>query len=137
MTDDVKVKSSRSLLTLIKDLPTQLIALVKAELAQLKAEMVSKAIHAGVGIGLFAFAGLLAFFLLALLITAGVLALALVFPGWLAALLGAAGLAIIIIVLVLVGIRWFKKGMPPLPTKTIGSVKEDVNAIRGMGKYDH
>lgn len=137
VTDDVRAKNSRSVFTLIRELPTQLIALLKAELAQLKAELTRKAIHAGIGIGLFAFAGLLAFFLLATLVAAGVLGLSLVFPPWLAALLAAAGLLILIVILVLMGVSWFKKSMPPLPTQTIASVTEDVHAIKGVGKYDH
>lgn len=137
MTDEPQAAGKRSFLGLIRDLPAQLIALLKAELNQLKAEMISKAVHAGVGIGLFAFAGLLAFFMLATLVAAGVLGLALVFPGWLAALLAAAGLLILVVILVLVGLRWFKKAMPPVPQQTIASVKQDVNAIKGVGKYDH
>lgn len=137
MTDKLNGDTKRSVFTLIRDIPSQLIALVKAELAQLKAELTRKAIHAGIGIGMFAVAGLLAFFMLAVLVAAAVLGLAVVFPGWLAALLTAAGLLILILILVLLGARWFKKGMPPAPTETIASVKEDVQAIKGVGKYDY
>lgn len=133
----LRTSNSRSLLTLLRDLPTQLVALLKAELTRLKTEMVDKAIHAGVGIGLFVVAALLGFFLLAVLIAAAVLGLAVVFPGWLAALLVAAGLLILVIIFGLLGLRFFSKAMPPVPVQTVASVKDDVNAIKGVGKYDY
>lgn len=136
MSDKSEKERSASLIGSIRDLPSLVINLIKAELAQFKAELTSKAIHAGVGIGLFIFAGVVLFFMIGVLVAAAVLGLAVVFPGWLAALLTAAGLLIIIAILVLVGLSWFKKGMPPAPTDTIASVKEDVDAVKGMGKYD-
>lgn len=137
VTDELRSKNSRSLFTLLRDLPTQLIALLKAELVRLKSEMVGKAIKAGVGIGMFVVAGLLGFFLLAVLVAAAVLALALVFPGWLAALLVGVGLLILMSIFGLLGLRFFSKAMPPMPVETIASVKDDVNAIKGVGKYDY
>jgi hypothetical protein len=137
VTDELRAKNSRSLFTLLRDLPTQLVALLKAELVRLKTEMVAKAIKAGVGIGLFVVAGLFGFFLLAVLIAAAVLGLAVVFPGWLAALLVAAGLLVLVIIFGLLGLRFLSKAMPPKPVETMTSVKDDVNAIKGVGKYDY
>ena len=134
--DETGPKNSRSLAALIAQLPGQLMALVKAELDHLKKELVRKAVHAGIGIGFFAFAGVILFFLVPVLLAAAVLGLAVVFPGWLAALLVAAGMLILIGILVLLGIRWFKKAMPPAPSESIDSMKEDVEAIKGMGRYD-
>jgi hypothetical protein len=37
---------------------------------------------------------------------------------------------------VLIGVKQLKEGTPPVPTETIASVKEDVNAIKGIGKRD-
>lgn len=136
MADELNAKNTRSLFTLIRDLPGLLVALLKAELAQLRAELTRKAIHAGIGIGMFAVAGVLVFFMLGVLVAAAVLGLAVVFPGWLAALLVAALLLILAVVLALLGVRWFKKSMPPVPTTTLASVKEDVQAIKGVGRYD-
>jgi hypothetical protein len=122
------------LLALLRSLPGQFLALAKAELAQLKAELTRKAIHAAIGISAFLFAVILLLFLVPVLLAAAVLALALVFPGWLAALLVAAGIVILAGMLVLVGILWFKR-MTPRP-ETFESMKKDVQAIRGLGRYD-
>jgi hypothetical protein len=48
------------------------------------------------------------------------------------------GVALLIItaVLVLIGVNQLKRGVPPVPEETIASVKEDVNAIKGIGKRD-
>lgn len=131
------VRDKRSLIQLLRDLPGLVVALLKAELAQLKAELVRKAVNLGIGIGLFVVAGALLFFMLGTLVAAAVLGLAVVFPGWLAALLVAAGLLIIAGIFGLVGLTVLRRGMPPAPTETIDSVKQDVNAVRGLGDYDH
>ena len=135
MSDDITGKK-RSLFGLIADLPHLLTNLVKDEFEQLKDEMVAKLKHAAVGIGLFVGAGIFAFFLLAVLLTAAVMGFATIVPGWLAALIVAAILLVITAVLVLVGVRQVKKGVPPAPTETIKSVKKDVNAIKGVGKRE-
>lgn len=137
MSDEYDPKSSHSLFTLIGQLPGLLVALLKAELAGLTAQLKSKAINAGVGIGMFLGAAVLLFFLMEALVIAAVFALALVFPGWLAALLTAAGLLIIAVILALIGIASLKKVAPIVPEETKASVREDIAAIRGMGKYDH
>lgn len=72
-----------------------------------------------------------------MLIAAAILAFATIVPGWLAALIVAGILLVIVIVLVLVGLRQVKQGIPPAPTETIKSIKKDVNAIKGVGKREH
>jgi hypothetical protein len=129
-------KRSRSLFQLIADLPSLLVALIKAELAQAKVEFAAKAKHAGVGIGMFVLAGLLAFFALGVLIAAGVLALALVLPGWLAALIVFVVLLLLAGLLVFLGQRSFKKVGSLAPNSTMVSIREDADAIKGMGAYD-
>ncbi len=124
----------RSLLTLIADVPRLLIELVKEELDHLKQEMLGKLKHAGIGIGLFVGAALFGFFLLASLLAAGILGFAEIVPGWAAALIVAGILLVIVVVLTLLGVSQVKKGTPPAPTETIKSVKQDVNAIKGIGK---
>jgi hypothetical protein len=126
----------RSLFTLIADLPRLFGDLVRAELEQLKDEIVGKIKHAGIGVGLFAAAGFFAFFAFAVLIAAAILGIAEGLPGWLAALIVAAGLLIITGILAAIGVNQVKRGVPPTPTDTIQSVKQDVNAIRGIGKRE-
>jgi hypothetical protein len=131
------VRDKRSLLQLLRDLPGLVVALLKAELAQLKAELVRKAVSMGIGIGLFVVAGALLFFMLGTLVAAAVLGIAVALPAWLAALIVAAGLLVLAGITGLVGLMVLKRGMPPAPTETIASVKQDVNAVRGLGDYDH
>jgi len=125
----------KSLVALLADLPRLLIALAKEELERLKLELVDKLKHAGIGIGLLIFAAVLAFFLLAVLLTAAVLGFATIVAPWLAALIVAGILLVIIAILVLVGVGQLKRGAP-VPTETIDSVKKDVNAIKGIGKRE-
>lgn len=134
---DRGLRDKRSLIQLLRDLPGLVVALLKAELAQLKAEMVRKAISLGIGIGMFVVAGALLFFMLGVLVAAAVLGIAVALPAWLAALIVAAGLLILAGIFGLVGLLSLRRGMPPAPTETIESVKRDVNAVRGLGDYDH
>jgi Putative Actinobacterial Holin-X, holin superfamily III len=135
MTDEER-GSRRGVFRLIGDLPSQLIALVKAELDSLKKEIIGKLVAAGIGIGLLVGAALFAFFLLAVLITAAILGIATALPAWLSALIVAAALLIVTIVLALLGLKKLKQGVPPAPTETITSLKKDVNVIKGIGKRD-
>ena len=137
MTDDDGAKASRSLFQLIADLPGLLVALVKAELNQIKQEFATKAKYAGAGIGLLAFAAGLIFFALGCLIAAAILGLALVLPAWVSALIVFGALLVIAAVLALIGVQSLKKTGGATPGKTIASIQEDVEAIKGMGSYDN
>ncbi|MFD1715189.1 phage holin family protein [Amnibacterium flavum] len=132
--DDVRKKS---LVKLIADVPGLVGQLIRDELDQIKKELVAKLTALGIGVGLFAGAAFIGFFLFAVLIAAAILGLAVVFPGWLAALIVAAFLLVVAVILVLIGLAKVKKGVPPVPEDSIDSVKSDVRAIKGMGKYDH
>jgi len=126
----------RSLFKLIADLPTLLVDLLRGELDSLKHEITEKLKHAGIGIGLLAGAGVFAFFAVLVLIAAAVLGLATVLPAWAAALIVGGVILIIAGILVAIGLRSLKKGVPPAPTETIESIKKDVQTIKGTGKRD-
>src|SRR6187402_1787866 len=121
MSDGIPEKK-KSLFALIADIPHLLTNLIKDELEQLKQEMIGKLKHAGIGIGLFAGAGIFAFFMIGVFLAAAVLGFATFLPGWLAALIVAGILLVIVVILVLVGLSQVKKGVPPAPTETIKSV---------------
>lgn len=133
---DGALRDRRSLFQLLRELPGLFVALLKAELEQLKAELIRKAISAGIGIGLFVVAAALLFFMLGTLVAAAVLGIAVALPGWAAALIVAGGLLILAGLFGLVGMLVLKRGMPPAPTQTIESLKQDVNAVKGLGDYD-
>lgn len=130
-------RDRRSLFQLLKDLPGLVVALLKAELAQLKAELVRKAISLGIGVALFVVAAVLLFFMLGTLVAAAVLGIAVALPAWLAALIVAGALLVLAGIIGLIGLAVLKRGMPPAPTETIASIKQDVNAVKGLGDYDH
>ena len=132
MTDPTRPK--RSLLTLITDLPVLVRELIAAEIEQLKAELLRKLTALGIGAGLMAGAAVVLLFTVGVLLTAAILALALVMPGWLAALLVAVVLLIIAAILGWIGYKKFKDGVPPMPTESINSLKKDLNVVRGVGK---
>ncbi|KQR50991.1 hypothetical protein ASF88_17470 [Leifsonia sp. Leaf336] len=136
MTDRERARS-QSLGELITALPRLLIELLKAELAHLRAEFAEKAKYAGVGIGLFAVAAGFLFFALGVLVAAAILGLAVVLPGWASALIVFGALLIIAAVLVLIGVSSLKKMNGVAPSETIASVKTDIDALKGLGKYDN
>lgn len=127
-------RPKRSLLTLITDLPGLVRDLIAAEIEQLKAELGRKFKALGIGAGLIAGAAVVLLFMVGVLLTAAILALSLVMPGWLAALLVALVLLIVAGVLGWIGYVKLKAGLPPTPTQTIASLKRDLNVVRGVGK---
>ena len=115
---------------LIGQLTEQISRLVRDEARLAQAEVTQKAKKLGVGAGLFGGAGLVAFFGVAALITSVILALALVLPHWLAALIVAVALFAVAGVLALVGKKDVQKGSPPVPTEAISSVKTDIATVK-------
>jgi protein-S-isoprenylcysteine O-methyltransferase Ste14 len=124
----------RSLIGLITDIPTLVTELVKGEIELLKSELIRKLKAAGIGVGLILGAVVVLLFFIGVLLTAAILGLATVMPGWLAALIVAFVLLIVVAILAWAGIRSVKKAMPPVPEETIKNVKRDINAIKGVGK---
>jgi hypothetical protein len=116
---------------LLGDLSDQVTRLVRNEVKLAQAEVTTKAKKLGVGAGLFGGAGLVAFFGLGVLVTAAVLGLATVLPGWLAALVVAVVLFAVAGVMALMGKKDVAQAAPPLPTEAIQSVKDDVATVKG------
>jgi uncharacterized membrane protein YqjE len=112
-------------------LSEQIPELVRSEIRLAQVELAEKGKHAGTGIGMFGGAGLLALYGLAALFTTAIIALDLVLPLWLSALIvtvvlfAAAGIA------ALLGRKQVKQATPPAPERAIAGVKEDVEAVKG------
>ncbi|MCS5715927.1 phage holin family protein [Herbiconiux sp. CPCC 205716] len=134
MTEERDKKARRSLVSLLAELPTLIIQLLKDELENFKREITAKLAKLGIGVGLFVAAALLAFFAFATLIAAAVLGIATALPAWLSALIVGVALLLIAGILVLIGVRSLKKGLPPVPEETIESIKKDVNTVKGLGQ---
>ncbi|SDY70563.1 phage holin family protein [Herbiconiux ginsengi] len=134
MTEERDRRARRSLVSLLGELPTLIIALLKDEIENLKRELTARLAKLGIGVGLFVVAALLAFFALATLVAAAVLGLATVLPAWAAALIVAGALLLLAVILVLIGVSSIKKGMPIVPEDAITSIKKDINTVKGLGQ---
>jgi hypothetical protein len=119
-----------SLGDLVKAMSTDLSRLVRDELQLAQVELSAKAKTAGVGIGAFGGAGVLAFYGVAVLLAAAVLGLALVLPAWLAALIVGVVVLAIAGVAALIGKKKVEEAAPAVPERTVASVKEDVAEIK-------
>ncbi|MFJ7288435.1 phage holin family protein [Curtobacterium sp. AB451] len=131
---DTRDRKPRSLFGLVGDVPKLVKELVTGELNLLKAEMLTKAKIFGLAAGLLVGALVIVLYAIGVLLTAAVMGLATVMPAWLAALVIAVVMLIVAGILGLLGWKRLKKGLPLTPKRTIDSVKNDVNAVKGLGK---
>jgi len=116
---------------LVHDLTQQVPDLIRSEIRLAQAEMTEKGKRAGLGIGLFSAAGMLAFLGLCCLVTTAILGLAHALPDWLAALLVAVILLAGAGVAALVGKKEVDQATPPAPEAAIEGVKEDIAVVKG------
>ncbi|MBQ1047904.1 phage holin family protein [Verrucosispora sp. WMMD703] len=119
---------------LVQRATEQVSRLVRDELALARAELTEKGKQAGIGAGLFAGGGALAFFGLGALVTAAILLLALVLPAWAAALIVAVALFLVAGVLALIGKRRVSRAVPPVPEATVRSLRADVDVVSAAVK---
>ncbi|HET6939367.1 MAG TPA: phage holin family protein [Nocardioides sp.] len=112
-------------------LSEQIPELVRSELRLAQAELAEKGKHAGTGIGMFGGAGLLALYGLAGLFATAVIALDLVLPLWLSALIVTVVLFVAAGIAALLGKKQVSQATPPAPERAIVGVKEDVEAVKG------
>jgi len=112
-------------------LSEQIPELVRSEMRLAQAELTEKGKRAGVGVGLFSAAGILAHFGVAVLLTTIIVVLDLVLPLWAAALIVTVVLFAAAGVAALVGKKKVAEATPAAPEKAIAGVKEDVATIKG------
>jgi ABC-type transport system involved in cytochrome bd biosynthesis fused ATPase/permease subunit len=130
----VNDKNRESLATLIGNLPGLVSNLIQAEIDQLKTKAQHLGSYAGKGAIFMVLALIFVFFAIGTLVAVGILALSLVLPAWLAALIVFVIFVLIAAVLALIGVNFFKKlSSEPNP---IESVKKDIRAVKGEGEYD-
>jgi len=131
MNDPSRTSGDEPVGALVQRLSEQIPELVRSELRLAQAELTAKGKRAGLGVGMFSAAGLLAFLGIATLVATAVLALDLALPAWAAALIVAVALFAAAVVAALVGKKEVQEASPPAPERTIASVKEDVATVRG------
>jgi uncharacterized membrane protein YqjE len=116
---------------LVHQLTQQLPELIRSEMRLAQAEVAQKGKRAGVGIGMFSVAGLLAFFAFGSIVATAILALTLVVDAWLAALIVALVLLAGAAVAGLVGKNKVAEAGPPAPERAIQGLKEDIATVKG------
>ena len=115
---------------LLKRASEQTSRLVREELRLAQLEMQQKAKHAGIGVGLFGAAGVVALFGAAVLIAFVVLLLATAMDAWLAALIVAVVLLAVAGAMALAGKKQVDEATPPKPERAIDSVHDDIDEIK-------
>ena len=128
--------SEQSTAELVRRATEQVSTLVRDELNLAKAELSGKAKHAGLGAGLFGGAGLFALYGLGVLIATAVIALDLVWPLWLAALVVGVALLLVAGILALIGRGQVKKGVPPTPEAAVASIKADIDTVKRSAHHE-
>ena len=119
-----------SIAALISQVTEESSRLVRTELKLAQVEMTAKAKTAGVGIGAFGAAGVLALFGIGCLIATAIFALALVLPTWAAALIVGVIVLAVAGVAALIGKKKVSEATPPMPTSAVENVKADVADIK-------
>jgi uncharacterized membrane protein YqjE len=120
-----------SLGELVSQVSQQIPELVRSEIRLAHAEVTEKGKKAGLGVGMFGAAGVLALYGLGALFATLILVLALFLPAWAAALIVTALIFIGAGVAALVGKNKVQQASPPKPERAIDGVKQDVATVKG------
>lgn len=116
---------------IVHDLTQQVPELIRSEMRLAQAELAEKGKRAGIGIGMFGGAGLVALYGLGALVACAILALALVLPAWASALIVAAVLFAVAGVLALLGKKEVAQATPAKPERAMEGLKEDLATVKG------
>ncbi len=92
--------------------------------------MTQKGKQAGLGIGMLAGSGTIAWYGVGCLVACAIIAIASVLAAWLAALVVGAALLLVAGTAALLGLGRVRKAVPPVPEEAIGNVKADVDEIK-------
>ena len=135
-TSDQEALRERSTGDLVKQLSQQVTELVREEVALAKAEMTEKGRKAGPGAGMLGGAGAAALAALGALTAFLIVVLDLAMPAWGAALIVTALWSVVAGLLYLQGRERVREVGKPIPQKTVDSVKEDVQWLKGRTKSE-
>jgi hypothetical protein len=124
------LKTQRSTAELLNDLSREVRQLVRDEVQLARYELTRQGKRAGVGVGALGLAGLAALYGVGLLLATAVLALALVLPAWLAALIVGVVVLLVAGASALMGKRKVQQAIPPVTDERVSSVKHDLDVAR-------
>jgi uncharacterized membrane protein YqjE len=122
---------------LVHDMTQQISTLVRDEMRLAQAEMTQKGKKAGLGLGLFGGAGVVALYGVGTLLATVILALALVLPAWLAALIVTVVLFAVAGVLALTGKKRVSEATPVKPEEAIAGLHKDIATAKGERGHEH
>jgi hypothetical protein len=134
MTTEASRHDQRSVRELIDQLSEDARGLVRAEVGVIRAELEEKLRRLAVGAALVAVAGILGMVVLGAATATAIIALANVLSTWLAALIVTAVFAVVAGIALLVGVKILRRGVPPAPTESVGSIKEDVSWVKARAR---
>jgi len=119
----------RSTADLVKLAAEQISTLVRDELKLAQTELTAKGKKAGLGVGMFGGAGVVALYGVGAVLASLIIGLSNVMPPWLAALLVGIVLFAVAGILAVVGRKEVRKATPALPKDRVESVKADINTV--------
>jgi hypothetical protein len=125
---------SRSIRELIDQLSEDVRALVRAEVSVIRAELEEKVRRLAVGAALVAVAGVLGLVALGAATATAIIALANVLATWLAALIVTAVFAFVAGIVLLAGVKFLRRGVPPAPKESVDAIKEDVSWVKARAR---
>jgi polyferredoxin len=134
MTTEDHHHDQRSIRELIDQLSEDARGLVRAEVGVIRAELEEKLRRLAVGAALVGVAGVLGLVVLGAATATAIIALANVLATWLAALIVTAVFAVFAGIALLVGLKILRRGVPPAPTESVGSIKEDVSWVKARAR---
>jgi len=136
MTDYVPQETEPSVGQLVSQLSEQSSQLIREEMQLARLEITETAKHAGIGAGLFSTAAVVGVFGVGSLIATAIIALDLVMPLWLSALLVTLALFVVAAIVALVGKREVDQ-VSPMPERTVENVKRDIHEVKEAKNHDH
>jgi uncharacterized membrane protein YqjE len=126
--------NQRSMRELIDQLSADARGLVRAEVSLARAELEEKARRLAAGGALVGAAAVLGLVSLGALTATAIIALSNVVSTWLAALIVTVVVGLLAGILLLVGIKLLRRGVPPAPTESVDQMKEDVSWVKARAR---
>ena len=126
--------NQRSMRELIDKLSADARGLVRAEVSLARAELEEKARRLAAGGALVGAAAVLGLVALGALTATAIIALSNVVSTWLAALIVTVVVGVLAGILLLVGIKLLRRGVPPAPTESVDQMKEDVSWVKARAR---
>ena len=121
----------QSVKELVKSLSEETSRLVRDEIRLATLELKEKGRHAGIGIGMFGGAGIVALFGVGALLASVIMLLGLAIAPWGSALIVAGVLFGTAAILALIGKKQVTAAVPPAPEEAVHSVQTDIAVVKG------